>query len=1067
MGYNLIPDNVGGSVGHTINACTNVYGRNTPQQAEYGLFNGINGAYNDEEIWYFYDPQYYLDITIDADCNLWAIGSTSHPTSYHAMVIQKWNGSSWVAFDETPDGLSGSVWNKIYSNLPAGRYKFYQKVAGAGGYTAFGEWYLESVDATQYNALAVGDKVPCRYRSDTIDVPGKYNSLGGNTAVNVCNQSYIITSAVYSGRDKAFDVNLYHTTGSLGDFWHGVGNVCWLGQDFGANNKKVIKAYQVACEWAYLNRAPKIWTFEGSNDNVNWDVLDTQNISSWSVLEFKTFLIPSNTTAYRYYRLNITDNMTSTTYTHIEVVAMYESTVGLHYYSYLNFEIPPSGDSTPAGYFNLVCVDEDYLGRKILIADRVIQTDITMERYGETGFTHWGYYGAKLANRYPNITSTSYAIGSSGTPSNAFDRTLTLSSYWAGATVSWLGQDFGVGNEKVVRAYQVHPYSPRTRGNPQDWTFEGSNDNVNWDILDTKSNQEFSGDYVANTYTFDNTTAYRYYRINITAVNEAEYSGALICELAMYEGKTNLYYTTTVAETLFPIDFKGHAIVKAISGGIDNTDTDNEWDKYIVNSTLNGTITAGDNSTWHWSGVYSFTRTNYYTGHSNKTIRGNSAVGTHTSFAYNARNTTTGYRPVFLLDLGSEEFRKYLLQDDSNVYNIVSDALNIIGTPPVTQAMFDDYGMVTLVSITNTLIQNLGTNPTLLINYLEQVPSLRYNKTGGQIRYLASFDSGTTYKAYTGGTWNTVDSANIGTQGMTTAEINAITQLQWDEIYVDGNIKFLIELQSFDTSITPTVDNIAVTLPVAEGRTDIRYAFSNNGRASWKYHNGSAWVLLGALSNLVTTGMTKTEVEAITQAQWRELIWDSNGEDTLDIAIELITNDDTVSPTVDLVDITYTTIPVDRIGDDISIPTPADNLTRFVWNELTQSYDLKSVEGLLFHDDIPEYYSTQKGIILKYLEMPLMYAGTESLPTPIVLENTFDIDATNIQLTADVSNMPLNSAIKFSLVETPFADADFLDIATLTAGSEQTFYIKLVAPIGSHGEGTFDIRVKGSVPFIP
>lgn len=40
---------------------------------------------------------------------------------------------------------------------------------------------------------------------------------------------------------------------------------------------------------------------------------------------------------------------------------------------------------------------------------------------------------------------------------------------------------------------------------------------------------------------------------------------------------------------------------RLLTGGISSTDTDNEWDKYIVNSTLGGTIVAGDDNVWNWN----------------------------------------------------------------------------------------------------------------------------------------------------------------------------------------------------------------------------------------------------------------------------------------------------------------------------------------------------------------------------------------------------------------------------------------------------------------------------------
>ncbi|GAA2388595.1 LamG-like jellyroll fold domain-containing protein [Dactylosporangium salmoneum] len=52
---------------------------------------------------------------------------------------------------------------------------------------------------------------------------------------------------------------------------------------------------------------------------------------------------------------------------------------------------------------------------------------------------------------------------------------------------------------------------------PRDFTLQGSNDANTWTDLDRRTGQSFSGRFATNTYSFTNTTAYRYYRLNITA----------------------------------------------------------------------------------------------------------------------------------------------------------------------------------------------------------------------------------------------------------------------------------------------------------------------------------------------------------------------------------------------------------------------------------------------------------------------------------------------------------------------------------------------------------------------
>ncbi|GED17654.1 hypothetical protein D1872_202580 [compost metagenome] len=39
--------------------------------------------------------------------------------------------------------------------------------------------------------------------------------------------------------------------------------------------------------------------------------------------------------------------------------------------------------------------------------------------------------------------------------------------------------------------------------------------------------------------------------------------------------------------------------IRLLTGGVSSTDKENEWDQYIVNSSLNGTIIPGDNAVWN------------------------------------------------------------------------------------------------------------------------------------------------------------------------------------------------------------------------------------------------------------------------------------------------------------------------------------------------------------------------------------------------------------------------------------------------------------------------------------
>lgn len=97
----------------------------------------------------------------------------------------------------------------------------------------------------------------------------------------------------------AFDQN------SLTEWFYG-GVTGWLQYDLGRT--EVVQRYTVANSFDKIERDPKDWQFQGSNDGVSWTTLDTQSnqMFVWRYV-MKTYEV-ANPAAYRYYRLNITAN---------------------------------------------------------------------------------------------------------------------------------------------------------------------------------------------------------------------------------------------------------------------------------------------------------------------------------------------------------------------------------------------------------------------------------------------------------------------------------------------------------------------------------------------------------------------------------------------------------------------------------------------------------------------------------------------------------------------------------------------------------------------------------------
>ena len=82
----------------------------------------------------------------------------------------------------------------------------------------------------------------------------------------------------------------------------------------------------------------------------------------------------------------------------------------------------------------------------------------------------------------------------------------------------------------AVVKYSLTSANDAAGRDPKDFTLQGSDDGAKWTDLDSRTGQSFTGRLATNTYTFTNTSAYAYYRLNITAN-----SGDSIIQLADWD----------------------------------------------------------------------------------------------------------------------------------------------------------------------------------------------------------------------------------------------------------------------------------------------------------------------------------------------------------------------------------------------------------------------------------------------------------------------------------------------------------------------------------------------------
>ncbi len=182
------------------------------------------------------------------------------------------------------------------------------------------------------------------------------------------------------------------------------------------------------------------------------------------------------------------------------------------------------------------------------------------------------FYATLLTAPMVNLAFGGTATASFNTDSfaegahKAFDTDPISKWYGYNSPTGWLQYDFGTGNEQVIERYSVSSADVATR-DPKDWTFLGSQDGSTWTTLDSQSGQTFANRMQMNTYNIGNTTAYRYYRLSISANNGA--GGTALSELGLWSDVGR-----TVPDGVYALaSRKSNKVLDLVNGGTaDGTD---------------------------------------------------------------------------------------------------------------------------------------------------------------------------------------------------------------------------------------------------------------------------------------------------------------------------------------------------------------------------------------------------------------------------------------------------------------------------------------------------------------
>ena len=287
---------------------------------------------------------------------------------------------------------------------------------------------------------------------------------------------------------------------------------------------------------------PKTWKFQGTN-NTSAVVTDAINDNGWVDLDtvasasdpvnntyetlYHTF---ANTTRYRYYRLRITDRSGANNYCCIGEVDLVASIPAPGASSrvkvYSATEIYNAGDRVTYGGHDWVCILQTTAGTTPVAGSYWVDNGAKVGGHGD--YNTGTAYATPImtGNTAPNGTAFSDTTwDGSGTfdPYQAFKQSVN-SSGWVSANTSvphYVGYDFGVGVAKVINKYVIRARDSADSGVffPASFTLQGSNNGTDYTTLDTRTGITYPGQATwTSTFTFSNTVAYRYYKLNVTAL---------------------------------------------------------------------------------------------------------------------------------------------------------------------------------------------------------------------------------------------------------------------------------------------------------------------------------------------------------------------------------------------------------------------------------------------------------------------------------------------------------------------------------------------------------------------
>ncbi|CAI8713128.1 F5/8 type C domain-containing protein [Brevibacillus sp. IT-7CA2] len=499
----------------------------------------------------------------------------------------------------------------------------------------------------------------------------------------------------------------------------------------------------------------------------------------------------------------------------------------------------PATSANGDGYF--IMYGTNHKGDKLLMADRNIQI-ISWDALNTAGIASGSGLPIKSLHTTPGLSGYSSAVCNVSASTEydtasyqawkAFDGSET--TYWTSTaaterTEEILKIEYSTPT-KITSYYLYAIYSPKK------WVFEASHDGTSWDILHT-GNEVSSWHGLKKTFSFNNDKAYTQYRIRVS-------------ERFVWNGHYYVGFYTAQLFTSSDIEIT----LRLPTGGVNASDKDNEWDKYMT-----------DDRIWNNLNHGSWTSTTDQSNSKARVIRGYNGLINWTSGTTDLTTPGRGFRPVLLIESINNRF---LVQDGTDVKTYTSSGWETVGTTPPTDDMFLNKGMLDLStcapylkdlidkSTLKILVSKPKREPT--VAHLTGVPVPRIVKMKhdtsflgvakinsltlsgtekGVLRVAISTDSGTTWGAkQKDGSWTTVDvnnSIDFRAKAMTIDDFNLIQD--WDEKLGQArNLRCAFYFEQSSTADETSLDSLTMDVDLLDSwdmampGVDYKYGYNRN-----------------------------------------------------------------------------------------------------------------------------------------------------------------------------------------------------------------------------------------------